>query len=371
MTAIPKKVLVTGGHLTPALPVMDKLRSRGWQVIYIGRKHALEGDQAFSVEYRTVQEKGYKFLPLTTGRLQRHWSIRAILSLLKIPLGLAQVLIYLLSERPTVILSFGGYIAVPVTLLGWCLGIPTITHEQTLVPGLANRIISHLARKICVSWIETQPLFPADKTVFTGNPLRSEIFQVKSALSIKLTKPLLYITGGNLGAHALNLLIEKILPQLTKDFTLVHQCGNAQEFHDLERLTATKEKLRKDLRLRYLVTPYIEEEHIGWVLQHAEIVVSRAGANTVFELMALQKPAILIPLPWSGAGEQIAHARYLAEKNAAILIEQQHVNPELLFKTIYELYKKRLQYHQALKTLQEKIVVDAAVRVSDVIESIP
>jgi UDP-N-acetylglucosamine--N-acetylmuramyl-(pentapeptide) pyrophosphoryl-undecaprenol N-acetylglucosamine transferase len=209
-----KKVIITGGHLTPALAVAAVLTKRNWDIVYIGQTHSVAGDAAFSQEYLNVTRLGHKFLPITAGKLHRRITRQNLASLVKIPFGLLQVFIYLTRERPQVILSFGGFIAVPVILGGWLLGIPIVMHEQTKAPGLANRFIQFFATYICVGWEETARTFPKHKTVVTGNPLRTEIFQKGTAMPVSLDKPLLYITGGTLGAHSLNLLVEPVVKGL-------------------------------------------------------------------------------------------------------------------------------------------------------------
>jgi len=160
-----KKIVVTGGHLTPALAVIEKLRQDGWQIVFFGRKHALEGDPAVSVEYKILKEQGIPFVNLTSGRLQRSLTRYTISSLLKIPLGLIQSFYYLLKFKPNVILSFGGYLALPVALAGWILRIPIVTHEQSVIPGLATRIITHFAKKICVSWPQTMEMLKETSSI--------------------------------------------------------------------------------------------------------------------------------------------------------------------------------------------------------------
>lgn len=142
-----KKIVITGGHLTPALAVMEKLREQGWQIVFFGRQHALEGDSSVSVEYQTITKLGISFISLTAGRLQRSFTRYTVFSFLKIPIGFIQSFYYLIKFKPTVILSFGGYVALPVALAGWMLKIPIVTHEQSVVPGLANKIIFKFAKK--------------------------------------------------------------------------------------------------------------------------------------------------------------------------------------------------------------------------------
>lgn len=365
-----KKIMITGGHLTPALAVMTQLKARGWECVYVGRKHALEGDKALSQEMQVVSKHGIKFIPLITGRLQRWFSLAGIISLLKIPVGLVQAIFALLKYRPQVVLSFGGYMAVPVVVGAWVLGTPVVTHEQTVTVGLANKIIGLLAKKICVGWPGISYPFDADKIVNTGNPLRPEIFKTKKSFKIDLTKPLVYITGGSLGSHQINLAVESSLEKLLEKYAVIHQCGNSQEFYDYEHLVKQKENLPANLNSRYLPIKYVDEEHIGWVLGNADVLVSRAGANTITEIIALTKPALLIPLPWAGSNEQEKNARYLVDHGAAMILGQGQLTTEKLLENLEELFKNQESIRKNLHQLSSQLPPNAAVLVADVVESV-
>lgn len=365
-----KKILITGGHVTPALAVIDELIKNNWQIFYVGRKYALEGDKAISQEYRLIHEKNLAFLTLTSGRLQRRITPHTFFSLLKIPFGFFQSLLYILSVRPRVILSFGGYIALPIVMAGWLMGVPVVTHEQTLVPGLANKIISRFARKICVSWETTKKLFPTNKTILTGNPMRKELKQSNTTLQIPHDRPLLFITGGNLGAHSISVVIESALSELIKKYTVIHQCGNAQEFGDFERLSQIRKSLSPLEQKRYYVFTYIDTEDLGWILQHADLLISRSGANILTEIIEWNLPAILIPLPWSGGSEQEKNAQFLVSQNAAVFLDQDDLNQERLLQVVAETFKKSSLLKNQLKKIQTTLPKNPAQTMVRVIESV-
>lgn len=365
-----KRIFITGGHLTPALAVAQVLSSRGHHIYYMGRKQSFEGDMALSQEYQLTHRLGYTFLPLTTGRLQRVWTEHTLKSLLKIPLGFIQSAIYIKTYKPHVILSFGGYLAVPIILTGWIWGIPAVTHDQSIVPGLANRILSAFVKRVCVSWDEAASVFSAHKVIMTGNPVRREIFKTNKSLPVPLTKPLLYVTGGNQGAHAINTVVEKALPLLLKEYSVIHQCGNAAEFSDYHRLSKLKLQLPQDLAERYYPVEYIGPEEIGWVLNKSQYMVTRAGANITTEVIMLRKPVIFIPLPGSSHGEQEAHANYLLGHQAALLILQPDLTPERLIDKLADLRISKTQIVRQLDDLAGKMPQDAAVKVADVVESV-
>ncbi len=321
------KIVITGGHLTPARAIISALkRLGGFRVLFIGRKYALEGDLTLSLEYQIIQQLGIESYFLTTGRLQRQLTRHTLSSLAKIPIGFIRSFWCLNRFKPDIIVSFGGYIALPVSLAGWLLRIPVVTHEQTLSPGLATKVISLFARRICVGWPKIKGKFPKEKVVLTGNPIREEIFTNPTEQRIKISEeklPLIYITGGSLGAHAINRLVAKVLPELLEKYRIIHQCGDSKTFNDYENLRAIEAGLSPRIRDRYFLTTYVGSADIGWVFNHADLVVSRAGANIITELAALGIPAILIPLPWAGQGEQEKNARYLAEAGTAIVLTQE------------------------------------------------
>lgn len=364
-----KTIVISGGHLTPALATADELHKRGWNIVYVGRRHSLEGDAAISQEGAEVTKRGYAFFPLVTGRLQRRLTIYTLLSLLKIPLGFVQSLWCILHYKPRIVLSFGGYVAVPIVMVAWALGKVVVTHEQTRKPGLANRFISRFAKVVCISWPETRSYFQSKKIQITGIPLRQELFSAKTQFRMKLDKPLIFVTGGNLGAHVLNTTIEELLPYLLNDYCVIHQTGNAQEFGDFERLHKKRMQFAETIRNRYFVTDYVDSDHIGWVYKKAAYVIARAGANTVSELIALSKPAILIPLPWSGEGEQEANAQYLGTSGAALVLHQSKLSRHTLLSSLEQLVVNNSVMNTALKKLRAEMTLDGANHLADVVES--
>lgn len=363
-----KKIVITGGHLTPALAVIEELQAQGgWQIIFIGRKYALEGEKTISVEYKTINNLGIPFFNLTTGRLQRSLTRYTIPSVFKIPFGFIQALFLLNKMKPNVILSFGGYLALPVVFAGWLKGVPILTHEQTAVPGLANRIIAFFAQKICVSWPQTMEWFPKKKVVLTGNPIRKAVFMagVKPIHleGVQEDVPLIYITGGSLGAHAINQVVAEILPKLLEKYWIIHQCGASEIYKDYEKLQTVSCKLSTIAKRRYFLTKYVENKDIGWVLNSADLVISRSGANIVSELAALGKPAILIPLPWAGGGEQIENAKILENAGMAKILRQENLSGEILLNTIDSLIAEIEKYKENAEKAKNLVKLDAARKI--------
>ena len=198
------KIVITGGHHTSALPIIHKLKSQldDLEIMWIGHKYSVYGDKSETLEYKEISALGIDFFDLKAGKLYKTFDP---IRLAKIPFGFVQAFYFLLKIKPDVIMSFGGYLAAPVVLAGWVLRIPSLTHEQTVVVGYANKFISKLVRKILVSWARSQKYFPKSKTVLTGLPLRNAIFSAHTErFNVNPDLPTVYITGGKTGSHILN-----------------------------------------------------------------------------------------------------------------------------------------------------------------------
>lgn len=357
------KLVITGGHLSPLLAVLDVLPS-DFSVLVVGRKHALEGDRAVSLEYQALEERSIPFKEISAGRLQRKWTQHTLFSLFKFPYGFFQVLFILKEFAPDAVLSFGGYVSLPVTLACLLLGIPVLIHEQTLGAGLANRIASIWARKVCISWESSRRFFPKSKTVFTGNTMR------KFKIGDKNEKvPLIYITGGSVGSHVINVLVEGCLEGLLKKYKVIHQTGDAHKYRDFERLQKLKESLGKTLKARYHLTKFVKPEDIGTIFSKADLVVSRSGINTVTELLFFEKPALLIPLPYSQDNEQLENAYFLRDAGLAEVAFQKNLNPTALFELIALMVKNKNNYKPA-QSYKDMVRVDAAERIVDILQAI-
>lgn len=319
------KIIITGGHITPAISVADKFREKKHKVIVIGRKFGIDQDKGISMEYKLLTFSGYEFYNLEAGKFTRSLTYQTIIQILKIPLGFLHSFILLLKLKPDAILSFGGYIALPVSIIGYILHIPIYTHEQVMCPGITNRIISFIAKKTFVTFSQSIEYFDHKRVLITGNPLRKQIFlTIKKIVSIpKKHKPILYITGGNLGAHTINNLIESILDTLKKTYIIIHQVGSVEKYNDFERLS----KLQDD---SYFVFKHILSDEIGYIFNISDLIITRSGANTIYELLALKKPSILIPLPISSFGEQITQAQYMEKNHFAYTFNQNKTGNELL-----------------------------------------
>jgi UDP-N-acetylglucosamine--N-acetylmuramyl-(pentapeptide) pyrophosphoryl-undecaprenol N-acetylglucosamine transferase len=366
------RIIITaggGGHFSPALAVMKQL-PRGTDVLFIGRKYAFEADKTLSFEYITVRELGIPYKTITTGRLQRRFSLSGLFSLAKTPVGLTQSLRILHDFRPDVVFSTGGYIALPVTIAARLLRIPVVIHEQTMRAGLANRIAGKFAAKICISWEKSAAYFPENRVVLTGNPIREAFFnETKQKELFQEKLPIIFITGGSLGAHTINSLIESILGKLVQQANVLHQTGDAKEYGDYDRLVKRKAALPDKFRERYTVTKFISPDEIAGVFREATLIVSRAGINTVSEIIFFEKPALLIPLPHGQQNEQIENADYLKSLGLALVVPQETATPETVYTEIAEMLGN-LKKYRLKQDLPEHLRKDAAAKIINTLFSV-
>ncbi len=312
-----KTVVFTGGHHTSALVVAQALSQRGWKVVWLGHRRSMWGDQADSAEYTEVTAAGIEFYNLWAGKFYHTYNP---LKLLLIPVGFIHSLLLLVWIRPAAIVSFGGYLAVPVVLCGWSLGIPAVTHEQTVVVGWANRLIAKFATKVALAWPSSLAHFPADKAVYVGLPMRPEIVALRRRASTKkVYEPItVYITGGKQGAHVINELIFDNLQRLVPKYHLIHQTGSSTVYGDLTRAS--------QINVPFYQSFGFDSKKAMQALQKADVVVSRAGAHAVYELGLLGKRCVLIPIPWVSHQEQHRNAQVLVEAGGGVILEQDQLS---------------------------------------------
>lgn len=309
------KIAFVGGHFSPALALIQAL-PKSDEALFLGRKYAIEGENTHSFEYLICQKEHIPFFDIPAGRLQRKLTKFSLLSFLKTSQGVQIAKSVLQKEKPDVVVSFGGYLSVPVALAAKMLSIPVVIHEQTQKGGLANRFIGKfIARKVCLTFDSSKAYFPENKTIVTGLPLRREVFEEGApVIALPKNEKLLYVTGGSTGSHFINELVSQNLISLLSKFVIIHQTGDSSEYKDFEKLHALREGLSEDLRNKYHLKKFVEPKEIGWILQHADVIVSRSGINTVVELLELGIPTLLIPLPHGQRNEQLENAKLLAGK---------------------------------------------------------
>lgn len=356
-----KKIVFTGGHHTSALEVALALKKKGHQVFWLGHKFSMWGDRRPSAEYEEVTGAGLPFFDLKAGRTPRSFHP---LKLALIPFGFLQAAYYLAKIGPDLIVSFGGYLALPAVIVGWLFGVPSVTHEQTVTFGLANRIIDRFAKKVLVSWKASLKHFSPGKAVLVGLPIRDSIYQKKTdTFDFKENLPTIYVTGGKQGAHLINQAVKEALPQLLSHYNLIHQCGSTSLHQDFRLMSRVRSRLPQRLRQRYLVKEYFFSDEIGAVFSLADLVVSRAGAHVVAELAALGKPALFIPLPWSYQAEQEKNAQILLEVGLADIFPQEKLSGATLINQIGRIVKNLAKYRQGAFRAKSLVIADARDRV--------
>jgi len=327
------KIIITGGHLSPALSVIDEINNthKETEIIFVGRKYVSSKDKSPTLEYKEITKKGIKFYHLNAGRLTHIVSLSSFINFLKTPIGFIQALKIVKAEKPEYILSFGGYLALPIAFAAFLLKIPVYSHEQTISPGLANKLIDKFANKIFISFEESQRFFSGNKTILTGNPVKTSVLKIiNKPFIIDKNKPVIYITGGSLGSHSINTHIQKILKELLKKYIIIHQTGNVKNYNDFERLKNFKSSLPVEQKNNYYLVEHFGEDELGYVYSSADLVISRAGANTFFELIFLKKPVIFIPLPWSANQEQLKQAMIFQESGTGEIFNQAENSQNLL-----------------------------------------
>jgi UDP-N-acetylglucosamine--N-acetylmuramyl-(pentapeptide) pyrophosphoryl-undecaprenol N-acetylglucosamine transferase len=354
----------TGGHTSPGLAVADVLARRGLACAWIGSRDGIEA--------RRVPAAGVPYFAIRTGKLRRYWAWQNVSDLaVNVPAGLLGALRLLRRLRPRVVFGTGGFVALPVVVAGALVRLPVVVHEQTAVPGLANRLASPFASRIAVTWAETASRFPAARVVTTGNPLRAELRRGSRADAVRRfgldpAMPLVYVTGGAQGAHRINRTFGEIADAVLAHAQVVHQCGDNPETRDLEWLQARRAALPPALAARYHVRPYLDVELPG-VFAAAALVVGRAGAGTVNECCQLALPALYVPLPGASGDEQTANARLVERAGGAVVLPQASLTPQALAERVLALLADESRLKEMGERARALAVPDAAERLADVI----
>ena len=369
------KICLIGGHLTPALAVCDEIANSHpeWELVFIGREYSQDSLRQKAHERSEAEKRGMRFVPFVAPRVQGASIIQRLKAIVPGVISIITAIQLLSNERPDVLITFGGYLAVPLSFAAKLRGIPIITHEQTRHPGQANRLISKWAHYVGVSFPETVADFPAHKAVYVGNPLRRELFNSGSFARAEQMNgqelPLVVILGGNQGSAFLNDRLPALLPQLLTRFRVIHQCGNATQADNYrQQLESFRHTLSEDLQQRYLVQEWFTTTELAWLYHHATLAISRAGANTIYELIIFSVPSILIPLPHSAAQEQLDNATWLAKHGGAQVLLQSAVTEESVSNLIDEVCAVQQQMRSVLQKIE--LPTDAALRLTHLIERI-
>ena len=336
-----KHIVLTGGgtagHVTPNIALIPSLKEAGYQISYIG---SYEG-----IERKLIEELGIPYYGISSGKLRRYFDPKNFSDPFRVLKGFHEAKKLLKKLKPDIIFSKGGFVTVPVVIAAKRCKIPAIIHESDMTPGLANKLCIPSAVKICCNFPETVNSLPADKAELTGTPIRQELLSGDKEAGRRFCnftedKPVLLIIGGSLGAASVNEHVRKILPELLKDFQVIHLCGKGKMD---ESLQGTK---------GYVQYEYIKQE-LPDLFALSDIVISRAGANAICELSALHKPNLLIPLSANASrGDQILNARSFEKQGYSMVLEEEEITDEKLLDTIHKLYADRETFEQNMTNSQ-------------------
>ncbi|MEF9942154.1 MAG: undecaprenyldiphospho-muramoylpentapeptide beta-N-acetylglucosaminyltransferase [Lachnospiraceae bacterium] len=345
-----KRIILTGGgtagHVTPNIALLPKLQELGYDIQYIG---SYEG-----IEKQLIEQFGIPYHGISSGKLRRYFSTKNFTDPFRVLKGFGEANALIQSLQPDVIFSKGGFVSVPVVMAGKRRHVPTIIHESDMTPGLANKISIPSATTICCNFPETLALLPTEKSTLTGSPIRQELLSGNKIAALDLCgftlgKPVILVIGGSLGSVAVNHAVRLILPELLKEFQIIHLCGNGKLDSSLEHLQG------------YAQFEYIQQE-LRDIFALTDLVISRAGANAICELLALRKPNLLIPLSANASrGDQILNARSFERQGFSVVIEEEQLTKELLLSSIQELYATRDSYISAMNHSSQQNSIETIV----------
>lgn len=325
-----KKIILTGGgtagHVTPNLALIPALQREKFEVRYIGSYNG--------IERRLIEAAGIPYDGISSGKLRRYFDLKNFTDPLRVLKGYAEARKLIKKYQPDILFSKGGFVAVPVVLAAKHYHVPVIIHESDMTPGLANKICIPSAQKICCNFPETLNYLPKEKAVLTGSPIRAELLSGDRLSGLQYAHlsaelPVILVIGGSLGSVTVNQAVRNILPELLKQFQVIHICGKGNLD---ESLIGTK--------------GYVQYEYVDKPLRHlfaaSDLIISRAGANSICEILALRKPNILIPLSAAASrGDQILNAKSFAEQGFSTLLEEESLTSEALYHAIDETFKNR------------------------------
>lgn len=332
-----KRIVLTGGgtagHVTPNMALVPKLIDEGYDISYIGSYNGMEK--------KLIEDIGIPYYGISSGKLRRYFDIKNFSDPFRVIKGYFEAAKLLSKLRPDVVFSKGGFVTVPVVLAAKRKKIPVIIHESDMTPGLANKLSIPSASKVCCNFPETVKLLPEGKAVLTGSPIREELFQGKKEEGLRLCgfsneKPVLLIIGGSLGSVAINRAVRDNLDTLLEKYQIIHLCGRGNLD---ENLTETK--------------GYKQFEYVKKELKHyfacADLVISRAGANAICELLSLRKPNILIPLGLEASrGDQILNAQSFEKQGYSYVLQEKDVTSQTLSEAVNTVYNNRGTYINAM-----------------------
>ena len=332
-----KRIVLTGGgtagHVTPNIALLPKLKELGYDVHYIGSYNG--------IEKTLIEACGIPYYGISSGKLRRYFDLKNFSDPFKVLKGFSEASKLLKKLKPDVVFSKGGFVSVPVVIAAKQHRIPVIIHESDMTPGLANKLSIPSASKVCCNFPETMEHLPKGKAVLSGSPIRQELLTGSRQKALQFTglsgtKPVLLIIGGSLGSVVVNEAVRSVLPKLLKKFEIIHLCGKGKLDQTLTAMNG------------YVQYEYISDE-LKDLFALSDIVISRAGANSICEFLALRKPALLIPLSAAASrGDQILNAHSFEKQGFSAVLEEEQLNGESLLQALDNLWENRDAYISAM-----------------------
>ena len=351
-----KHIILTGGgtagHVTPNIALLPHLQKAGFEISYIG---SYDG-----IEKKLIEELGIPYYGIASGKLRRYFDLKNFSDPFRVIKGYFQAKSLMKKLKPDVVFSKGGFVSVPVVIAAGRKHIPVICHESDLTPGLANKLTMPSAAKVCCNFPETLQYLPPKKAVLTGCPIRQERSEGSREAALKLTgfaadRPVLMVMGGSLGATAVNKAVRDALPELLKDWQIIHLCGKGKLDESLKGTPG------------YLQFEYVQKE-LPDLFALCDLVISRAGANAICELLALKKPTLLIPLSAKASrGDQILNARSFERQGFSMVLEEEELTTESLLHAVSELNAHRADYIHAMEASPQS---DAIGKILQLLEEV-
>jgi len=347
-----KKIVLTGGgtsgHVTPNIALLPALKREGFIIDYIGSRNGMEKE--------LILKEGIPYHEISAGKLRRYFDLKNITDVFRVAGGLFQAYSILGKLKPSVVFSKGGFVSCPVVWAAWLRKIPVIIHESDMTPGLTNKLSIPFAKAVCYTFPETESHIKGGKGIRTGIPIREGLLQGdrrtgRKICGFKDLKPVIMVIGGSLGSEKINSTVREILDKLLKDFNICHICGRGN----------IKEELKN--KPGYMQFEYVNEEQ-PHLYAAADLVVSRAGATVLFELLALKKPNLLIPLSKAASrGDQILNAASFEKQGYSRVLSEEKLNGDSLFDAIYYLWRNKDLYTAAMMKNETDTGTSAVMKV--------
>lgn len=350
-----KKIILTGGgtagHVTPNIALLPALKASGYEIVYIGSKNGMEKG--------LIEACGVKYYGISTGKLRRSKDLKTAITntadLFRVIKGLGDACSVIRKEKPNIIFSKGGFVSVPVAIGGFLNHIPVVAHESDITPGLANKLASPFADRVCCTFPEALKYIKGNKGVVTGTPIRSELFKGDKAAGLKMcnfsgNKPVILVMGGSQGSVKINTALRELLPTLTQKYDIVHLCGKGNTDKSIANPA-------------YKQFEYISKE-LKDLLACADLIISRAGSNSICEFLALHKPMLLIPLSKAASrGDQILNAASFKSHGFAAVLQEEDLTVNTLANEINSLYNNRIAYISAMENSSQSKGVEKVISV--------